>query len=494
MPAYQITRRAVLFGILPAACGLAAPAPKRKATSGAPPFAGPSSGGPHTPAPAIAGEVFDVTRFGASPGASAAANTAAFAAASAALVRNGGGTLLVLPGAYRVGAQRRGRDGPYEPADLIRIEGCARPVVILGRGATLRAADRLRFGAFDPRTGAAHASRMPFTEPAFRTSAPTMIVVRGCTGPVRIHGFDLDGNAEAYMLGGEWGDTGRQVGGDGIICEANTGGVAISDVRSRDHGRDGIMLVHAGLTANSPRYPVTLSDVTCDRNGRQGLSWVGGTQLTATRCRFNRTGRGRFASSPGAGLDIEAEGGVCRDGRFVECEFVDNSGCGMVADSGDTADMTFIRCRFVGTTIWSAWPKKPGFLFRDCLFVGSIVQTYGDPNPARAAQFIGCRFWGDSKLSPTGKVYGNFLADLGAGATNVLMKNCDFRAVDPGIGLPWTYGDIRYDDCRFAQTGRGTSYPRGTFTGTNMITSAGTVELWGSKFLGPVTLNGRRLS
>lgn len=489
MSAYQIPRRVVLFGMLPAACGLAAPADQGGRATGRTGSARTRTAAP----PPIIGEVFDVSRFGASPGASPAANTAAFAAASAALNRAGGGTLLVPPGVYRIGAQRRGRVGPLAPADIIRIEGCADPVAILGRGATLRAADGLRYGAFDPRNGAARRGGMPFTDPAFRVDAPTMIVVRGCTGFVAIDGFDLDGNAGAYALGGEWGDTGRQVGGDGIVCDANRGGIAISNVRSRDHGRDGIMLVHGGLTERSPRYPITLADVTCDRNGRQGLSWVGGTQLTATRCRFTRTGRGRLSSAPGAGLDIEAEGSVCRNGRFVECEFVDNAGVGMVADSGDSADMLFERCRFVGTTVWSAWPRKPGFVFRDCLFVGSIVNVHGDADPRRATQFIGCRFHGDPALSPTGQVYGTYLGDLGAGATNVLMKDCDFRAVAPGIGLLYSPGDMRIEDCRFRQAGRNPSYPRGVFTGVNRIDSAGPVGLDGSRFLGRVVLNGKAL-
>ena len=133
MSAYQMSRRAVLFGILPAACGFAAPADQGgRATR--------RTQAARSPSPPPVGEVFDVTRFGASPGASAAANTAAFAEASFALNRAGGGTLLVPPGTYRVGAQRRGRTGALAPADIIRIEGCDRPVAILGRGAALRAA------------------------------------------------------------------------------------------------------------------------------------------------------------------------------------------------------------------------------------------------------------------------------------------------------------------------------------------------------------------
>ena len=492
MSAYQISRRIVFFGMLPAACGLAAPPDRKGSATGEA-----ASGRAEPDAPVIVGEVFDVTRFGASPEASAAVNTAAFAAASAALNRAGGGTLVVPPGVYRVGVQRlsgaAGRGGAHRPDDVIRIEGCRDPVAILGRGATLRAVDGMRFGTFDPATGRRHDPPMPFTDYNYSSTAPIMILVRKCSGAVRIEGFTLDGNAEGYVLGGDFGDTGRQLAGDGILCEANTGGVVICDVRTHDHGRDGIMFVHHGLTSGSPRYPVTLTDVVCDRNGRQGLSWVGGTELTATRCRFSRTGRGRVMSAPAAGVDIEAEDSVCRNGRFVQCRFVDNGGCGLVAEAGDNADMVFERCEFIGTTNWSAWPRMPDFVFRDCLFVGSIVNCFADPSGRRATKFIDCRFHGDTALSPTGKVYGEFLMDLGGGAAGVLMRRCDFRAVSPAIALGWTNPELTFEDCRFHQAGPSPSHPRGVFTGVNRIDSAGPVGLDGSRFLGRVILNGRTL-
>lgn len=486
---YEISRRVVLFGALPAACGMAAPSEQAET-----PRLAPRRGTRPAPLPA---PVIDVSTFGASPTASAQVNTAAFARASAEINRAGGGTLQVPPGTYRVGAQSgpRGRGRGVSVADhVIRIEGCRRPVAVLGGGATLKVVDGMRFGAFDPQSGRAHKSRMPFLDPDYRVDGCILIYVGGCAGSVRIEDFDLDGNSRAYALGGEWGDTGRQAGGDGLICEGNTGGVHIANITSRDHGRDGIMLIHYGLTARSPQYPVTLTDVVCTGNARQGLSWVGGNRLTARRCRFERTGRGRFASAPGAGLDIEAEGSVCRNGHFTDCRFVDNVGCGLVADSGDSADMLFERCTYIGTTNWSAWPRKPGFVFRDCLFVGSIVNVFGDADPRRATQFIGCRFHADPALSPGGRIYGSHLADLGSGAANVLMRNCDFYAKSPSIALPWTPADIRYDNCRFRQTGTMTSYPRGVFTGTTRIVSAGNVELYGSQLKGPVTLNDKALN
>ena len=410
----------------------------------------------------------DAGWFGAAPGATAEGNSKAFAAATAALNRAGGGTLVVPPGEYRVGYQVPGQTAATgRPPDILRVEGCAKPVVLSGAGVTLKAADGLRYGSFHPQTGKRFdPPKLPFNDPAYCQNAYVMVYVRHCSGPVRVEGFELDGNLGRYELGGQYNDTGRQCLAVGIFLEGNTGGVDVTGVRARDHGLDGVMAAHYKLTPASPRYPVRLTDVACEGNGRQGLSWVGGTELVATRCRFARTGRGAFASAPAAGVDVEAEDSVCRNGRFVECEFVDNAGCGLVADSGDVADLRLERCLFVGTTTWSAWPRKPGVVFDGCRFVGAVVNAFGDPDPARATQFRKCRFTADRKLSPTGAVFGEQVANFGGGGRNVLLSDCDFEAVDPGAGLPWSPADVRYHDCRFRQAGTAPSHPRGVFTGT----------------------------
>jgi hypothetical protein len=43
--------------------------------------------------------------------------------------------------------------------------------------------------------------------------------------------------------------------------------------------------------------------------------------------------------------------------------------------------------------------------FNSCLFVASNDHLYGDPDPARAAQFYDCIFTDDPPLSPTGQVF-----------------------------------------------------------------------------------------
>jgi hypothetical protein len=233
----------------------------------------------------------------------------------------------------------------------------------------------------------------------------------------------------------------------------------------------------------------------CEYNGRQGCSLVGGRGWTFTGSKFNHTGKAGIGSSPAAGFDIEAEGGkTIRNLAFEDCEFSDNVGCGLVADSGDSQYATFTRCRFVGTTNWSAWPNKPNFRFRACTFVGCIVRCYADSDPKKATQFYDCTFTDDPKQSPTRQVYregraDGSLADLNDGL-NVLFDHCRVLAIG-GAVLPWSTNAI-YANCTMRQTSLTMGYPRGIYLGRTII-QAPHVGLVGAKNRGELYVNGTRL-
>ena len=531
MPMTTISRRSVFLGLLPAACGLSGgpstvptletlrnlgreTGRDRQIVTVTDPQRGgrflwdgkstlrpddgiviaPRVGGPGRWVRQYDGAI-DAVWFGASPQASASENVKALRAASHAL-RDRGGTLIVRPGKYLVGTQKlvraKGRGSSYQTQPIIEVDGASRPIRIIGRGATLKCAPGLRYGQFDPLTG--RATEHALTDPDFRALPYSyMIDVRNCSGPILIEGFELDGSLEAHVLGGPWGDRGRQIQATGLYSYRNRGGVEIIDVWTHHHALDGVTVEDGALTEDSPAYPINLTNVRSEYNGRQGLSWVGGTQLTAVGCRFNHTGRAGFSTSPAAGVDMEAERSVCRNGRFVDCQFINNTGAGFLGESGDGADAQFERCTFVGTTYYALWPKLPGLKFRDCVIAGTLVNAYPSKDARRATQFYGCRFTTDTSLSPTGKLYNGTLVDIGGGSTNVLFDDCMFDASLPNATLPWSLSDTRYNNCTFSQAGPRPSYTRGVFMGTNRITSAGQVHMEGSTFRGVVYLNGRRL-
>lgn len=432
-------------------------------------------------------------QFGAK-GDGVANDTAAFARLAAAIVRRGGGTVVLRKTTYIVGAQQETRgDAPYRaPAPIFGVTGLRDPLRIVGNNAVLRCAGGLRYGSFDPVTGRALAAhRANYDLRTIATPYQAMISVIGSRAAVEISDLELDGNSPALTIGGSYGDVGIQIGASGIYLKDNLGDEILTGIRSHRHGQDGLII--DGVNDPAPGTRRDARDIRCEDNGRQGCSLVGGIGWSFERCHFVRSGRGSVSSPPGAGLDVEAEGAKRnRDHRFVYCSFVDNAGCGMVADTGDSADLSFTRCLFVGTTAPSIWPNKPGIRFIDCRIVGTAVDCFGDPGGTKATRFTRCLFTDNPALAPRGIVYrqgraDGSLVDLST-TPNVQFDQCRFLAVG-GATLPWSTGAI-YRDCTMKQRSRTLAFPRGWFVGRNVI--VGPVDLNGSRISGTLIVNGAR--
>lgn len=417
-------------------------------------------------------------------------DTRAFAALSEAINRRGGGTILLRRRAtYVVGAQQRG-GGAYgwNPAPIIDLRGLAGPLLIIGNGARLRCAAGLRFGTFDPGTGAAVHRKSPnYKIEELASPYRAMIAVHGCRGPIEIKDVELDGNFARLVRGGRFGDTGWQVPADGLSLKDNHSTELIVNVYSHHHGRDGALIDGAEQRSARSRFTRFVARF----NGRQGASITGGRNYDFEDCEFSHTGRAGIVSAPAAGVDIEAEGGkAVRDLRFTRCKFLDNAGVGLLAEAGPADGARFDDCLFVGTTTWSAWPRKPHFSFSGCTFVGAVVHAFPDPDPSRAARFTDCLFTDDPKLSPTGKVFdgGGPIVNLGE-SQNVLFDRCRFNLVASAV-LPWSWR-ATYRDCVMKQRSPRTAMTKGRFLGSTTI--QGAVDLYGSKVEGSLVVNGRAI-
>ena len=421
-------------------------------------------------------------------------DTEAFAAMSAHINARGGGTIALRPVTYVVGSQTRasGADAQFAfaPSNIIHLTGCTEPIVIRGNGATLRCAPGLRFGAFDPASGE------PIRDGSEdrvrrRRGSPYrgMIHIEDCSGSVEIADIVIVGNLQQLQIGGRDGKGGWQIGGSGIRLMGNSGPERLTGVYSHHHPQDGLVIVGATQRSSSS----TIRDVRCEYNGRQGCSITAGRNYRFERCQFRHTGKAVLRSSPGAGVDIEAEGGrPVRDLVFTDCEFSNNSGPGILGAGGDVSGATFERCTFVGTTSWAAWPDKPRMRFNNCRFVGSIVHAHGDSDPTAATQFSACIFTDDAALSPTGEVFGSTerqrpIAQLHRNP-NVAFTDCQFRLVGNAV-LPFSTREVIYSTCQMSQRSTTTSRPRGTYLGVNQL--SGNIDLKGSVIRGTVILNGR---
>jgi hypothetical protein len=415
-------------------------------------------------------------------------DSAAFRRLAQAVNLAGGGRIVLRRTVYLVGEQERGLPGSpfsFAPGAVLRLSRCARGVSIEGNGATLRCAPGLRYGTFDRASGRSVELPMPNTRPGtVATPYDYMILIEECRGPVSVADLELDGSVGTHRIGGPWGDTGRQIACDGLFLRDNGGDEVVRNLHTHHHARDGMML--AGPTTLPAVARRSFTGIRSEWNGRQGCSLIGGSGYAFADCRFAHTGRGPVSTAPGAGVDIEAEGAPIRRLRFDRCVFEDNAGCGLVADSGDSADARFADCRFVGTTNWSVWPNKPGFRFDRCMIVGAAVRFFGSADPLKATRFFDCRFTDAPTRSGRRAFAQGPLADV-SDSRNILFARCRFDATR-GARLPWSTNAV-YDSCIMRQVGGGDAYPRGTFRGTNRID--GPVDIAASRVSGRLVLNGR---
>jgi hypothetical protein len=433
-------------------------------------------------------EIISVKDFGA-VGDGVTNDTDAFAAAAAAINAAGGGKLIIPAGTYIVGKQTlagaTGLGYSYLAADLLKITNCTKSVIIEGNGAILKAANGLKFGSFDPVTGNVYnPPSLPFTDYDYRANTYWgMLEFVDNSGGIEIYDLELDGNIGNTVVGGFWGDVGRQCAGNGIRAYGNANFLA-KNIYTHHHCLDGIGIGYTGLTENQPTYPHSLINVRSEYNARQGLSWVGGNNLTAIGCSFSYTGRAVFASPPSAGVDVEAELSITRNGSFTNCQMVANVGVGVLAESGDNAFSNFHDCKIIGTTTWSVWPNKPYFSFSDCLIVGAATNAYGSTtNPGEATKFTRCLFTNNPAYSATAYTPSptTGLINFGGSSQNALMFECTFEASRSGVG------DVRstiLDSCTIIQKA-GTDY---LSSGSNfLIAFASTIK--DCTFVDGITVN-----
>jgi hypothetical protein len=413
-------------------------------------------------------------------------DTPAFAALSAQVNRIGGGTIALRRGATYVVGRQTAR-GPYRlsPDPIIELKALSEPLEIEGNGARLAAQPGLRFGSFDTSGAPLHRPMPNLHGEELAVPYQAMISIEDCRAPVTIRDVELDGNIQRLRIGGQYGDTGWQVPGTGVILRNNLSSETLINVLSHHHPQDGVMI--DGSLNRSGRS--SIQRLVSRFNGRQGVSLVAGRGYDFADCEFSFTGRSVISSAPGAGVDIEAEKRPIRDLTFARCKFVDNHGPGLVADSGDSAGAEFSDCQFVGTDIWSAWPNKPGFVFRGCTFAGAVVHPFASPDAALATKFDDCRFVDDPALSPNGKLYleaaGGPCVNM-AVSDNVAFRRCTFDLRHQGM-LPWSWKAI-YADCTMTQRRREKAMPKGKYLGRTTI--EGMVDLYGSMIVGTVILNG----
>ncbi len=348
-------------------------------------------------------------------------DTVAFQTASGELQAAGGGTLIIPAGTYIVGEQTH-VEGTYpywREANIFSVNSLNGLIIDGEPGAVIRLAPGQRYGAFDKDTGEAFET-LSGGDTDYAANSGRIFVIANSTNVI-IRDLEIDGSNESLIIGGSYGDVGIQLPNDGLRL-FNNSNLLIQNVTTHHHGRDGIIISYTGV------HPHLLENVVSEYNGRQGLSWIGGIGLTVRDSEFNHTGQAAISSPPSAGMDIEAETSEIRDGLFCDTKFMNNVGCGMVADTGDSADLRFVGCTFWATTSWGAWNDKPGVVFEDCTFHGPIVHPYGSNTPRKATTLYNCHFEDVRYDGFTGSYCSRFLVEYDNVGENILFDGCTFVA------------------------------------------------------------------
>lgn len=337
--------------------------------------------------------------------------------------RTGNGTLLIPEGVYIIGKQIFSNGdvnkSTYQGVRILDFKNSNNLIIQGEKGTLLKYADNLKFGSFDPVTGNIFNGNNPSQpDPKYAGDIGYCIGLTDCKN-ITVKTLVLNGNNKMIQLGGLYDDKGIQLMHVGIYIH-NTQGVYIDNINASYFALDGIIVTNV---ASDKKDDINITNSIFEYNFRQGLSWVGGNYLQAKNCRFNHTGKSAYCSPPGAGVDIEAEVGPITNGIFEHCEFIDNTGCGVVTGGGVTSNCIFTDCTFWGINNWSIWVSAPAFTFIGCKIYGSIVHGYNASNATEATRFIRCYF--EDKAYKGQPSYGKYLLECD-GPRRISFDSCTF--------------------------------------------------------------------
>ena len=352
-------------------------------------------------------------------------DSAALRYAGSFLSNVGGGKIELSSGSYIVGEQYKTSSNlfPLQHKPILEIKGASNPIEINGNGAKLIIEDGLYFGYFDPVSGQPAVPVSCGANSSFAANAYIMINLE-FNQDVTVRDLELDGNMANLTLGAACPD-GRQLIGYGIRAYNNEQ-MLIENIYAHHNATDGLVIGYDGLTADEVAKPHIVRNLISEYNARQGFSWVGGNSLVLDNCKLNHTGKARFSSPPGAGFDIEAENSVTRNGLVNNCEFINNKGPGVVADSGDGGYTTVKNSTLWGTNTWALWAQKPGMVFEDSYIYGSVPNPFGSTTqPELATRFSRC-FFEDREYGELGVYRSSALLEIEG--DNVVIEDSEIIA------------------------------------------------------------------
>lgn len=326
-------------------------------------------------------QTFNAAEYGLSDGGTTEQCTRALQRLSSAVKKKGGGLIIIPPGRYTVGIQHRNTPAEYDPdntraygvENILDLRGLNKDVVIFSVGAEFVLADGLRFGAFDPETG----DPRPYspTSNDLSTRADTGFIFNIVESPlcnIRIIGGKFDGNMSNLILGGQWGDVGRQCDGYGIRVR-NYKSLYIESVTIDKMPLDGLY-TGDGWFANQFKRPkpTILNAVKIKGCGRDNWSITGNGLYHAIGCDISEASTYEINSNPSSGVNIETEAGRVYQVIFDNCAIYNNMDANILTTSKSVEGVKANNCLIYHDDDYLLTTKANGVWMR-----GSIVDLYG---------------------------------------------------------------------------------------------------------------------
>lgn len=319
-------------------------------------------------------------------------------------------------------------------------------VILKSDSAQVKFKDGLRYGVFRKDNGEPFTTTMPFYPGTSSWETESQIAARVDIGYafnfeniktfVLSGDLDIDGNMANCVLGGQYGDTGWQVGAYGLrVCQVER--FNVENVKTHDHCLDGLYI--AGCNSQTAPdvynadYRGIVRNVQSLRNGRQGCSFGGGQNISFYDCNFADTALPEFKvrSMPMSCFDTEAEVNPIRNARFYNCIFGTGAATSFVSDSGDTKDIQFYGCKFINNLGAVAWVRKPKFKFFNCYFNGYMEGQYVTKIEEDRTLFQNCEFTDDPAVNPNVVHNGRYL--INAWGANPIYRDCTMNVYSFGL-------------------------------------------------------------
>lgn len=326
---------------------------------------------------------FNAGAYGLHPNNTGLQNCQALQALSAAVNAAVNARVVIPAGTYTLGAQTfaggTGKGYSYKAEDALYIHHIEN-LELHFEGCKFVMAPDLKFGSFDPVTGAVYnPPTMPFLNYNYRAETGRFFRIQNNKN-VSITGvMEFDANDGTRVRGGQWGDSGWQVWEHGLYIRENKRCVSTASIYLHKFMTDCAYFV--GAIGDDALLDV--SNLIAIKGGRNVVTWAGGDNGRFNHCIIGLQGQGDSAisSSPASAIDVETEISSGRSLVFNDCQFLTSEN-GVVANYANVYGVEFNNCDFYAerdNDVCLYWNIK-GTEFNGCNFYGPLLTTSQNTN------------------------------------------------------------------------------------------------------------------